>query len=93
MSYGINLPFTSNARLKVEEADFTVTAIPPGHMTETSTISSHRVAFINRPRGTCCIAATRWRKQIKQFNSSLRNNDILYILLVLSHLSAGGKMR
>ncbi|MEQ2188607.1 hypothetical protein GOODEAATRI_016814 [Goodea atripinnis] len=39
---GIRLPFTSNARLKVEEANFAVTAIPPSHMILAPAISCHR---------------------------------------------------
>lgn len=59
ISQVISIPLTSYTWLEVEEANFTVTTIPSGHMTEAQAISCLRVALIYMPRGSSRIAAAR----------------------------------
>lgn len=51
--------------MKVEEANFTITAVPSGHMTEALTVSCLRVAFVYTPGGSSGIAAACLKEQKK----------------------------
>lgn len=53
------IPLTSHTGLEIEEANFTITAVPSGHVIEAVTTSCLRVAFVRVPRGSGRIAAAR----------------------------------
>lgn len=83
----ISIPLTSYTWLQVEEANFTITAIPSGSMTEAQTISCLRVAFIHTPRGSGGVAAARYKKQIFKKNMIKTMTKLTAQVMAMHHLS------